>query len=74
MTLGRTQSVAVTGIEGRVVAVEADVASGLPNFTVSGLPDTSCAQSPDRVRAAVSNCNLPLPKQRITVNLSPVCD
>ncbi|KNX37576.1 YifB family Mg chelatase-like AAA ATPase [Luteipulveratus halotolerans] len=71
MTLGRTRAVAVTGIEGRVVAVEADVSSGLPTFTVSGLPDASCAQSPDRVRAALGNCNLPLPKQRITVNLSP---
>ncbi|MDE9367900.1 YifB family Mg chelatase-like AAA ATPase [Luteipulveratus sp. YIM 133132] len=71
MTLGRTRSVAVTGIDGTLVAVEADVASGLPAFTVSGLPDTACAQSPDRVRAAASNCGLALPRQRITVNLSP---
>lgn len=71
MTLGRTRSVAVMGIEGRVVEVEADVANGLPSFSISGLPDTACAQSPDRVKAAVANSDLPLPRQRITVNLSP---
>lgn len=71
MTLGRTRSVAVTGIHGRVVDVEADVSSGLPWFGVSGMPDTSCRQSPDRIRAAATNCGLELPKQRITVNLSP---
>ncbi|WP_265444215.1 YifB family Mg chelatase-like AAA ATPase [Flexivirga meconopsidis] len=71
MTLGRTRSVAVTGIHGRVVDVEADVSSGLPAFTVSGMPDTACRQSPDRVKAAAANSDLELPKQRITVNLSP---
>ncbi|NNG39744.1 YifB family Mg chelatase-like AAA ATPase [Flexivirga sp. ID2601S] len=71
MTIGRTRSVAVTGIHGRVVDVEADVSGGLPCFTVSGMPDTACRQSPDRVKAAAVNSDLELPKQRITVNLSP---
>lgn len=71
MTLGRTRSVAVTGIHGCVVQVEADASSGLPWFGVSGMPDTSCRQAPDRIRAAANNCELELPKQRITVNLSP---
>lgn len=71
MTLGRTRSVAVTGIHGRVVEVEADVSPGLPWFGVSGMPDTACRQAPDRIRAAANNCELELPKQRITVNLSP---
>lgn len=71
MTLGRTQSVAVTGIHGRLVEVEADVSPGLPCFYVSGMPDTSCKQAPDRIRAAANNSELELPRQRITVNLSP---
>lgn len=71
MSLGRTRSVAVTGIDGRLVEVEADLGSGLPSFAVSGLPDTACAQAPARVRAAVTNSQLPLPGQRILVNLSP---
>lgn len=71
MTLGRTLSIAVTGIEGRLVEVEADVTSGLPAFVVSGMPDAACRQAPDRVRAAASNSGLQMPRQRITVNLSP---
>lgn len=71
MTLGRTRSVGVTGIHGRVIDVEADVAPGLPAFVVSGMPDAACKQAPDRIRAAAKNCELELPRQRITVNLSP---
>lgn len=71
MSLGRSRSVVVAGIDGRLVDVEADLASGLPSFVVSGLPDTACAQAPARVRAAVTNSQLSLPGQRILVNLSP---
>ncbi len=71
MTLGRTKSVAVNGIEGQVVQVEADAASGLPAFVISGMPDTACKQAPDRIRAAAGNCELKLPAQRLMVNLSP---
>lgn len=71
MSLGHTRGVAVDGIDGRMVGVEADLGAGLPSFTVSGLPDTACAQAPSRIRAAVTNSGLPLPGQRILVNLSP---
>lgn len=71
MRLGRTRSVALTGLEGRLVEVEAHVGDGLPAFTVSGLPDAACAQSPHRVRAAAATCGVPVPPHRITVNLSP---
>ena len=71
MSLGRTRSVALTGLQGALVDVEADIAQGLPHFAVSGLPDTACLQSTDRIKAATSNSGLPLPQRRITVNLSP---
>ena len=71
MTLGRTRAVALSGIEGALVDVEADVAQGLPHFAVSGLPDAACKQSPDRILAAAANSGVPVPKRRITVNLSP---
>src|SRR5690606_34857889 len=54
-----------------VVVVEGQGTSGLPAFTLGGLPDTACAQAPDRVRAASANAGFPLPQQRWTVNLSP---
>lgn len=71
MTLGRTFSVALSGLEGRLVTVECHIADGLPQFTVVGLPDAACAQSPDRIRAAAAESQCPVPRRRITVNLSP---
>ena len=71
MKLGSTLSVGITGLVGTVVNVEAHVAPGLPAFTISGLPDAACAQSPSRVRAAAIVAGHPLPSDRVTVNLSP---
>jgi magnesium chelatase family protein len=71
MALGRALAVAVVGMQGSLVEVEADIASGLPMFSLVGLPDTSLNESRDRVRAAIANSGHPLPPHRITVNLSP---
>ncbi len=69
--LGRTKTVTLVGIDGYLVDVEADVADGLPSFTITGLPDTALAQAKDRVRAACANSAVPIPLRRLTVNLSP---
>lgn len=71
MGLGVTRAVALTGVEGHPVRVEANLADGLPTFIIGGLPDTACAQAPDRVRAAAGNSGHPIPPRRWTVNLSP---
>ena len=71
MALGRALAVALIGVEGFLITVEADVAMGLPSFNLVGLPDTSLVESRDRVRAAAANTGFPLPARRITVNLSP---
>jgi magnesium chelatase family protein len=71
VALGRALAVAVVGMQGHLVEVEADITSGLPAFTLVGLPDTSLSESRDRVRAATANSGHPLPQCRITVNLSP---
>lgn len=71
MSLGRTLSVALNGLEGALVEVEAHVAPGLPAFAVTGLPDKACGQAPDRVKSAAANSGFALPARRITVNLSP---
>jgi len=69
--LGRTRSVALAGLEGALVDVEADLVQGLPQFLISGLPDVACKQSPDRIKAAAANSGVPVPNRRWTVNLSP---
>jgi len=71
MGLGRTRAVGLRGVDGFLVDVESDVASGLPAFTVTGRADVACAQAPDRVRAAAANSGHPVPQRRVTVNLSP---
>ncbi len=69
--IGRTRSVALTGLEGHVIDVEAHLAASLPAFAIVGLPDASLNEARDRVRAAVSSTGLQWPNRRITVNLSP---
>ncbi len=59
------------GLEGTVVTVECQIADGLPQFTVVGLPDAACRQSPDRIRSAASEVGFPVPRRKVTVNLSP---
>jgi magnesium chelatase family protein len=71
MTFGRTRSVTLEGLAGAVVEVEAHLSGGLPAFMLGGLPDTACAQSPNRVKAAAASIGRSLAQDRITVNLSP---
>ena len=71
MALGRALAVAVVGMQGHLVEVEADITEGLPAFSLVGLPDASLSESRDRVRAAAANSDHHLPARRITVNLSP---
>jgi len=71
VALGRSRAVALVGVHGHLVDVEADIAAGLPAFCMVGLPDASLVEARDRVRAAASNTGCALPMRRITVNLSP---
>jgi magnesium chelatase family protein len=69
--LASARSATLLGVEGRPVRVEVHVSKGLPAFTVVGLPDTTCRESRDRVRAALMSSNLTWPLARVTVNLAP---
>jgi magnesium chelatase family protein len=71
MGLGRTRAVALLGLRGAIVEIEADVASGLPKFIMIGLPDAALKQAEHRVHAAAINSGCPLPGHKYTVNLSP---
>ena len=55
MALARTWAVALSGIAGHLIAVEADLAQGLPGTTVIGMGDAAVTQARDRIRAAVMN-------------------
>jgi magnesium chelatase family protein len=64
-------SASILGAQGHPVIVEVHVSSGLPAFQMVGLPDTSCREARDRVRAAVMSSGRSWPSKRITVNLAP---
>ncbi|OBK29655.1 hypothetical protein A5634_00970 [Mycobacterium asiaticum] len=71
MALGHAFSVAVRGLDGHIVEIEADITSGLPGVHLVGLPDAALQESRDRVRAAVTNCGNTWPMARLTLALSP---
>ena len=69
--LAKVISCALVGLEGALVEVEVDIAPGLPNFFVVGLPDDAVREARERARAAVRNSGFTFPYKRIVVNLAP---
>ena len=71
MALAIANSRGLDGLNAPPVIVEVHIASGLPSFTLVGLPDTEVKEARDRVRAAILNSGFEFPSKRITVNLAP---
>src|SRR6266851_5372276 len=71
MPLARTHSIALVGIQGHPVEIEADIENGLVALLLVGLPDTALREARDRIRAAIVNSREAWPQRRITVGLSP---
>ena len=71
MSLATVKTRAKLGIEAPSVSVEAHISSGLPKFTIVGLPETAVKESKDRVRSAIINSGFLFPRHRITINLAP---
>lgn len=64
-------SVALIGIQGAMVEVEAAIGGGLPNTVLVGLPDAALHEARDRCKAAVASSGMQWPGQLVTINLSP---
>ncbi|WP_461165048.1 YifB family Mg chelatase-like AAA ATPase [Arthrobacter sp. R4-81] len=71
MGLGRAYSVALVGLNGYIVEVEADIGQTLPAFVILGLPDASLNEAKERIRSAAQNSGIPLSRRKITANLIP---
>jgi magnesium chelatase family protein len=71
MSLSRVFCAALCGIEAYPIEVEVDLAQGLPQLSIVGLPDLAIKESKDRLRAALKNVGYPLPVKRITINMAP---
>ncbi len=66
--IARIATVAFQGIDVLPIEVQAQVASGLPAFTVVGLPDKAVGESRERVRAALNALGLALPPKPVVIS------
>ena len=71
MSLACAYAVALVGLDGRIVEVEAHTGPGLPRTILVGLPDTSLYEARDRCKAAVHSSQQTWPNTLLTINLSP---
>ena len=71
MPLASTWSVALFGIDGVPVEIEADISGGVPGVHLIGLPDAALRESKDRVRAAVRNSGEAWPQRQVSIAMSP---
>ena len=69
--MGRSYCVALVGLNGYIVEVEADIGQTLPNFVILGLPDAALNEAKERIRSAAQNSGIPLSRRKITANLIP---
>ncbi|MEN9495790.1 MAG: hypothetical protein RLZZ137_830, partial [Cyanobacteriota bacterium] len=69
--LARCTGAALLGLNAVPVAVEVDIAPGLPGLLMVGLADAAVQESRERVRAALRNSGLRMPLTRVIVNLAP---
>lgn len=67
----RTAAIALTGLDGTVVHVEAAVASQLPGMVIVGLPDTALTEAKQRVKLATQQIGMALSDRFVIINLSP---
>src|SRR5215469_12883783 len=71
MALARTYAMALAGVQGHVVEIEADTENGLVALLLVGLSDTALREAKDRIRSAIINSSQFWPQRRIAVGLSP---
>jgi magnesium chelatase family protein len=71
MSVCRTRSLSLFGIDALPVEVEVDVSAGLPGFSIVGLPDAAVQEARERVRVAISNSGYKFPTKKVIVNLAP---
>lgn len=69
--VSRIFSCTFTGLDCKIIEVQADICSGMPSFSIVGLGDTAIQESRERVRSAIKNSEYEFPANRKTINLAP---
>jgi magnesium chelatase family protein len=65
------KSVIESGSAGTIITVECHLSNSLPNIVVVGFANRSIDEARERIRGALANSNIALPRKRITLNLAP---
>ncbi len=68
---GRATAVALLGLTGRLVDIEAALTNQKPGLKLVGLPDAALREAQARVRSAIEHSGFEMPTRHLTVNLSP---
>lgn len=67
----KINSLSIEGLNVHPIDVEVDTGRGLPGMVIVGLPGKAIMESRDRVKTALTNATMPVPRARVTVNLAP---
>lgn len=71
MVTAKVFTAASVGFEGRLIEIECDTSSSLPNIVIVGLGSKAIDEAKERIRSSIKNSNLVMPRKRITLNLAP---
>jgi|KBSSwiStaDraftv2_1062776.scaffolds.fasta_scaffold09704_13 magnesium chelatase family protein len=71
MALATTSGVALVGVRGEIVEIQADVSGGIPGLAFTGLAEKAVVEAHHRIRSAMLNSQIAWPVKRMTVALLP---
>lgn len=67
----RVLTSSLQGLDAQLITVEIDLANGLPDWRIVGLPDAMVNESKDRLRSAIRNAGFEFPAKKMIMNLAP---
>lgn len=59
------------GYDGEIISIECDLSNSLPGIIIVGLGAKAIDESRERIRSAIKNSGLNMPKKKATLNLAP---
>jgi magnesium chelatase family protein len=67
----KVASIVESGGKGLLIDIECHISNGLPSIIIVGFANKAVDEAKERLRSALANSKLELPRKRITINLAP---
>src|SRR3989338_6745963 len=67
----KVQSIVEAGGAGLLIDIECHITNGLPSVIIVGFANKAVDEAKERLRSALANSGLEMPRKRITINLAP---